>query len=71
MLGLTLAEEGAAAGSSVAAKPFVDLLIQVRGDLRQAKQWALADKVRDGLKDLGVVLEDTPQGTQWRFGETE
>jgi cysteinyl-tRNA synthetase len=71
VLGLTLAEEGAVAGSNVAAKPFVDLLIQVRGDLREAKQWALADKVRDGLKELGVVLEDTPQGTNWRFGEQE
>jgi cysteinyl-tRNA synthetase len=67
VLGLTLA--GSMAESkrdSVAAAPFIDLLIQVRADLRDAKQWALADKVRDSLKALGVVLEDSPTGTSWR-----
>ncbi len=70
VLGLTLAEPAADAGATVAAQPFIELLIGVRSELRQAKQWALADKVRDGLKALGVVLEDTPEGTRWRF-ETE
>jgi cysteinyl-tRNA synthetase len=37
--------------------------------LRTAKQWALADKVRNGLKEHGVVIEDTPEGPVWRFGE--
>jgi cysteinyl-tRNA synthetase len=46
--------------------PFVDLLLQIRGDLRQARQWALADKIRDELKDRGVVVEDTAQGSTWR-----
>ena len=71
ILGLTL--EGPVqerAGSDVAAKPFIDLLVSVRGDLRAAKQWALADKVRDSLKELGVVMEDTPEGTQWRYLES-
>jgi cysteinyl-tRNA synthetase len=48
------------------AAPFVDLLIQLRADLRAAKQWALADRVRDGLTALGVELMDTPQGTTWK-----
>jgi cysteinyl-tRNA synthetase len=67
VLGLTLAEPTIEAGSDMAAKPFIDLLVAVRGDLRAARQWALADKVREGLKELGVALEDTPEGTQWRF----
>lgn len=67
VLGLTLAEPAADAGMNVAAQPFIDLLVSVRSELRQAKQWALADKVRDGLRALGVVLEDTPEGTRWRF----
>jgi cysteinyl-tRNA synthetase len=67
VLGLTLAEPTADAGVNVAAQPFIDLLVSVRSELRQAKQWALADKVRDGLRALGVVLEDTPEGTRWRF----
>jgi cysteinyl-tRNA synthetase len=67
ILGLQLAEPTSDAGAEVAARPFIDLLVSVRSDLRQAKQWALADKVRDGLKSHGVILEDTPDGTQWRF----
>jgi cysteinyl-tRNA synthetase len=51
------------------ASPFVDLLLEIRTDLRKAKQWALADKVRDRLKDLGVIVEDSPQGSTWRMGE--
>jgi len=67
VLGLTLAGPVAESGSDVAARPFVDLLVAVRSELRAAKQWQLADRVRDGLKELGVALEDSPDGTTWRF----
>jgi cysteinyl-tRNA synthetase len=67
VLGLTLQEPPAEAGGDVAARPFIDLLVTVRGDLRTAKQWALADKIRNDLKGLGVVIEDTPEGAKWRF----
>jgi cysteinyl-tRNA synthetase len=66
VLGLTLAEPRAA--EALGAKPFIELLISVRADLRAAKQWVLADRVRDGLAKLGVILEDGPQGTTWRMG---
>ena len=66
VLGLTLRGPVDEGRDNVAAKPFIDLLVSVRADLRTAKQWALADKVRDSLKTLGVVLEDTPEGPQWR-----
>jgi len=67
-LGLSLPDQ-AAAGDQMAAKPFIDLLIQTRADLRTVKQWALADKIRDNLSALSVVLEDGPTGTTWRFKE--
>jgi cysteinyl-tRNA synthetase len=66
VLGLRLQAPQQDAGQSIA--PFVELLLTVRADLRQAKQWALADKVRDELKALGVVVEDSPQGSTWRIG---
>ncbi len=68
-LGLTLAGQAAENGNDMAAKPFIDLLVSVRGDLRTAKQWQLADHIRDGLKELGIILEDTPDGAEWRFEE--
>ena len=63
VLGLSLKE---AESSQMVAAPFIELLIQVRKDLRAAKQYALADKVRDDLAKLGVTLEDGPQGTTWK-----
>ena len=49
------------------AGPFIDLLLEIRKDLRIEKMWALSDKVRDELKALGVQVEDTKDGTSWRF----
>jgi len=47
--------------------PFVDLLLDVRKQLREEKLWALSDQIRDQLKELGVVLEDSKEGTTWRW----
>ncbi|MCL5950315.1 MAG: cysteine--tRNA ligase, partial [Chloroflexi bacterium] len=63
VLGLTLAEPET---KEIAAAPFVDLLVSIRQDLRAAKQFALADKIRQELGRLGITLEDTPQGTTWK-----
>ncbi|NWF80266.1 MAG: cysteine--tRNA ligase [Chloroflexi bacterium] len=47
--------------------PFVELLVEVRNELRKARQFALADMVRGRLAELGVTLEDGPQGTHWKL----
>lgn len=52
-----------------AAYPFIELLVQVRADLRQANRWALADQIRDRLAELGVTLADTAQGSDWQFAD--
>ncbi|HEV8359759.1 MAG TPA: cysteine--tRNA ligase [Candidatus Thermoplasmatota archaeon] len=44
----------------------LDLLLQVRQEARKAKQFAISDKVRDGLAALGYVIEDTAEGPRWR-----
>jgi cysteinyl-tRNA synthetase len=44
----------------------IQLLAETRNRLRQAKQWQLADEVRSQLDKLGIILEDKPEGTQWR-----
>ena len=47
--------------------PGSGLYIELRADLRSAKQYAMADKVRDRLTELGVILEDKSQGTEWKL----
>ncbi|CAG76050.1 cysteinyl-RNA synthetase [Pectobacterium atrosepticum SCRI1043] len=44
----------------------IEALIQQRKDARATKDWALADQARDRLNEMGIVLEDGPQGTIWR-----
>jgi cysteinyl-tRNA synthetase len=48
------------------AAPFIELLIELRAELRKAKQFALADLVRTRLAELEITLEDGPQGTRWK-----
>ncbi|BBC41531.1 cysteine--tRNA ligase [Photobacterium damselae subsp. piscicida] len=44
----------------------IEALIQQRLDARAAKDWAAADQARDKLTEMGIILEDGPQGTTWR-----
>lgn len=42
-------------------------LIQKREEARKAKDWAAADALRIRLREMGVVVEDMPQGVRWRL----
>ncbi|MCX6138144.1 MAG: cysteine--tRNA ligase [Ignavibacteriales bacterium] len=44
----------------------MDLLIAFRKDAKAEKMWPLADKIRDGLKAIGILLEDSKDGTTWK-----
>jgi len=63
VLGLTLQEPKATSS----ANPFIELLVEIRTELRSQKLWGLSDLVRDNLKQLGVVLEDSKEGSTWRW----
>jgi cysteinyl-tRNA synthetase len=47
---------------------FINLLVDVRTEVRKQKLWALSDLIRDRLKTLGVTIEDGKEGTIWRWG---
>jgi cysteinyl-tRNA synthetase len=63
VLGLKL-EEKQGSGD---ADAFINLLIEVRAEVRKQKLWALSDQIRDKLKELNVTIEDSKDGTKWRY----
>ncbi len=63
VLGIGLVERRVEQGL---AAQLIQLLIELRQQARQAGQYALGDAVRSRLAELGIVLEDHPDGTTWR-----
>ncbi|EOC1304090.1 cysteine--tRNA ligase [Cronobacter dublinensis] len=57
-------QSGAQANDDEVAE--IEALIVKRLEARKAKDWAAADAARDRLNEMGIVLEDGPQGTTWR-----
>src|SRR6202142_4089260 len=64
VFGLRLAEKK----GSGETDGFIELLVEVRNEVRKQKLWALSDLIRDRLKTLGVTIEDGKEGTKWRWG---
>jgi len=44
----------------------IEALIQQREQARKSKDYITADKIRNELKEKGIILEDTPQGVRWK-----
>ena len=65
VLGLSLADP--AGEERKDAHPFIDLLVETRDRLRAERNFPLGDSIRARLDELGVSLEDTPDGSKWRF----
>lgn len=63
LLGLRLA---GISPKAVSAAPFIDLLVEIRQDLRAAGEYGLSDRIRDRLVELGVTIEDSRGASTWR-----
>jgi cysteinyl-tRNA synthetase len=64
--------EGQASGAASEADSdlldgLVRMLLEFRQEARQERDWAKADAIRDRLADMGIALEDGPEGTRWRL----
>lgn len=62
VFGLILEKES---GKDQSAAPFIDYLIELRAEMRKQKLFAFSDQIRDRLASLGIVLEDSKDGTTW------
>jgi peptidase E len=47
--------------------PVLEILLEVRGKLRAAGQWEVADYIREKLTQAGIIVEDTPRGPRWHI----
>ena len=56
-----------ASGAEGVDEKEIEQLIEERKQAKAEKNWARADAIRDDLKEKGIILEDTPQGTTWRM----
>lgn len=45
----------------------MEIMINIRAKARQKKDWETADMIRDELKAIGIIIEDTPQGARWQI----
>ena len=63
---LGLKDEEAAGGK---AEKIIDglmgMVLEERKAAKAAKDWATSDRIRDALKDLGIQIKDTKDGTEW------
>jgi cysteinyl-tRNA synthetase len=60
-------ESGISVGDAKPASYYIDRLIEKRIEARKTKNWALSDNIRKSLAAHGVTLEDTAQGTTWKY----
>ena len=69
VLGMSPGNTGTSSSSdSAIVEPLMQLIIELRKDVRAQKMYALSDKIRDSLKAAGIILEDKKDGTSWRKG---
>ncbi|MBQ6508026.1 MAG: cysteine--tRNA ligase [Flexilinea sp.] len=63
VFGLVLEEEKSDAGQS--ADVFIQMLVDLRFELKKQKNWPLADQIRKELSDQGITIEDSKEGSLW------
>ncbi|AHF09078.1 MULTISPECIES: cysteine--tRNA ligase [Dehalobacter] len=66
ILGFDLeAEAEVLQGDSGKLAQVMELVMEIRANARKNKDWTTADLIRDRIKEIGIVIEDTPEGARW------
>jgi cysteinyl-tRNA synthetase len=69
VLGLNMKDESLITEDKSLVDDLIKLIIEIRQIAREKKDWAIADKIRDGLTNAGIKLEDTRDGTTWKISK--
>jgi cysteinyl-tRNA synthetase len=67
ILGLAIATPASAVADDELMNKVLSLLVDLRQEARQTKNFALSDRIRDGLAAIGIVLQDGREGTRWKI----
>ena len=66
---LEKAWEGNTGANAAEYEELMQVILSVRQACRDQKQWGLADCIRDRLSEIGITIEDSPQGARWKKRE--
>jgi len=67
VLGIRFGDDARSVSMNGSIEPgLMNLIIDLRNEIRAQKIWTLSDKIRDSLSKLGIVLEDKKEGTSWK-----
>lgn len=66
---LEKAWEGQTGANAEEYDELMQVILAVRQDAREQKQWGIADCIRDRLAEIGITIEDSPQGARWKKRE--
>ncbi len=67
VLGIYTMDEQDTAGTAEFLNPLLELLLEIRQEARSQKDWDTSDKIRDRLKQLNIEIQDTRDGSTWKF----
>jgi cysteinyl-tRNA synthetase len=67
VMGINLAADEANPSNNALSPAEIEDFIARRSQAKREKNWALADQIRNELKNKGVIIEDTPQGVRWKL----
>lgn len=67
ILGFKVEEKAKSELDSDKFREVMNLVIKIRGRLREERLYHLSDEIRDGLNSIGIILEDTKEGTRWKM----
>lgn len=57
---------GPGRGDAGLVEDLINLIVEIRQEARKKKDWTTADRIRDRLKEMNIILEDTPTGVRWK-----
>jgi len=66
VLGIHLSQKDSRDSSQNDLEKVMQIVLTIRADLRKEKNFPLSDKIRDDLKEQGIALKDTPEGSTWQ-----